>query len=95
MVINCFLYTLINTSRRVITDNAINIEAILHAESLHKGKFYTGPKSSGLKIPMMPCRTYATFLLGEKSFERRGRWLSARKKDLEKSPCTTIEWAGF
>ena len=86
--INCFLYTLINTSKRVVTGNAMNIVAMLHAKSLHKGKVYTGPKSSGLKIPMMPCRTYATFLLGEKSFERRGRWLSARKKDLEKSPWT-------
>ena len=91
VVINYFLYTLINTSNRVFTENAMNIEAILHVESLHKGKFYTGPKISGLKIPTVPCHTSASFLLGEKSFERRSRWSSARKKDLEKSHCTTVE----
>ena len=42
MVIIFFLYIMYNTSRRAITDNAMNIKAILHAESLHKGKFYTG-----------------------------------------------------
>ena len=78
-------------SRRVITDNAISNEPILHAKSVHKGKVYTGPKSSGLKIPMVPYRTSASFLLGEKSFERRSRWSSARKRDLEKSPCTTVD----
>ena len=71
VVTNNFLYTLINTSRCVVIDNAINIEAMLHAKSLHKGKVYTGPKSSGLKIPMVPYRTSAPFLLGRKSFERR------------------------
>ena len=73
----------------------MNIVAILHAKSLHKGKFYTGPKSSGLKIPMVPCRTSVPFLLGRESFERRCRWSSARNRDLEKSPYTTVEWAGF
>jgi hypothetical protein len=71
VAINCFLYTLMSSSSRVITDNAINIEAILHAKSLHKEKVYTWPKSSGLKIPMVPCRTSAPFLLGGKSFKRR------------------------
>ena len=51
MVINYFLYILDNTSRRAITDNSMNIKAILHAESLHKEEFYTGPKSNGLKDP--------------------------------------------
>ena len=45
MVIDCFLDTLI------VIDNAMNIEAILHAKSLHKGKVYTGPKSSGFEDP--------------------------------------------
>ena len=51
MVTICFLYILYNKSRRAITDNAMNMRAILHAESLHKGKFYTGPKSSGFEDP--------------------------------------------
>ena len=54
MVINCFLYIMYNTSRRATTDNAMNIKAIVHAESLHKGKFYTWlceKKGSGLKDP--------------------------------------------
>ena len=51
VVINYFLYILVNTSRRYITDNAKNIKAMLHAEILHKGKFYTGPKSSGFEDP--------------------------------------------
>jgi hypothetical protein len=38
---------------------------------LHKEKVYTGPKSSGLKIPMVPYRTSVPFLLGGKSFKRR------------------------
>ena len=80
MVINCFLYTLINTSSRVVTDNAINIEAILHAKSLHKGKVYTGPKSSGLKIPMVPCRTSAPFLLSSESFKRRCKMVVYREE---------------
>ena len=71
VVISCFLYTLINTSRRVATDNAMNIVVMLHAKSLHKGKVYTGAKSSGLKIPVVPCRTFAPFLLDRESFERK------------------------
>ena len=79
---------------RVVTDDAMNIEAILHAESLHKGKVYTGPKSSGFKIPMTPCCTYASFLLGRKSFERRSRWLSARK-GAWKEPPYNLDHVGF
>ena len=59
VVIICFLYILINTSRCVYADNAMNIEVMLHAKNLHKGNVHTRPKSSGLKIPMVPCRTSA------------------------------------
>ena len=42
---NCFHYSMIDTSKRAIIDNAINIKAILHAENLlNKGKLYIGPK---------------------------------------------------
>ena len=97
MVTNCFLYTLINTSRRVSRDNAMNIMVMLHAKSLHKGKVYTGPKNSGFKIPVVPCRTSASFLLGSESFERRIRWLSVKKRNRgrEGSPHATIQLVGF
>ena len=39
---NCFHYNLIDTSKCIFTEDAISIEAILHAE--HKGKLFTGPK---------------------------------------------------
>ena len=39
---NCFHYSLIDMSKRIFTNNAISIEAILHAE--HNGKLCTGPK---------------------------------------------------
>ena len=45
VVINCFLQILDNTSRRAITDDAMSIKAMLHAEILYKGKLYTGPKT--------------------------------------------------
>ena len=51
VVIKRFLYTLINTSRRVITDNVINTKAILHAKSVHKGKIYTRPKKKWFEDP--------------------------------------------
>ena len=71
-----------------------NVEVILHAQSLHKGMVYIEPKSNGLKIPMMPCCTSALFL-GEESFDRRNRWSSAKRRVLEKSPCTTVESVDF
>ena len=36
---NCFHYSLIDTSKRICTDNAISIKAILHVE--RKGKLCT------------------------------------------------------
>jgi hypothetical protein len=38
VVVNCLLYALMSTSSRIIIDNAINIEAILHAKSFTQGK---------------------------------------------------------
>ena len=56
---NCFHYSLIDTSKRIFTEDAISIEAILHAE--HKGKLCTGPKKEKmvLKIFWTFCRTSA------------------------------------
>ena len=56
---NCFHCSLIDMSKRIFTEDAISIEAILHAE--HKGKLYTGPKKEKmiLKILWTLCRTSA------------------------------------
>ena len=78
-VIICFLYILINTSRHVSTNNAMNIKVMLQAKNLHKGKVYIGPKSSGSKIPMVPCLTYVSFLLNSESFERRCKMVVCRE----------------
>ena len=40
---NCFHYSLTDTLKCISTEDAISIEAILHAD--HKGKLYTGPKN--------------------------------------------------
>ena len=76
----------------------MNIKAMLHAEILYKGKFYTRPKRQwSLKIPVVPCRTSAPFLQGSESFKRKIRWLSAkkRKRGLGRSPHAIVQPVGF
>ena len=68
---NCFHYSLIDTSKRIFTNDAISIQAILHAE--YQGKLCTGPEEEEaiFKDPLdtLP-HVYAAFLLGVLSFER-------------------------
>ena len=61
-------------------------------EDLHKGKSNTGPKSNGSETPVMPCRTFAPFLLSNKTFDRVFDGCPFRREPtFERGPGATIQ----
>ena len=90
---NCFHYSLMGTSKRVFTEDARSIKAILHAEKLwtRESCIHVLERKGGLEdtLHILP-HVYVTF-----TFERysmRGTTHSCLyETGLGKSPCTSVE----